>query len=111
MRQKSTILEPHEAPDPYAAWTRNVDPLKKELAELPGLREPGRLADRVRRLYRDGVPPKPLKEVQFLLLHEAIPLAQSYIAGAIRHASRIGHGAGPLDHFWEMHGHSEPPAL
>src|SRR5437764_1104083 len=26
-------------------------------------------------------------------LHEAIPLAQSYIAGAIRHASRIGHGA------------------
>ena len=33
-------------------------------------------------------------------LHEAVPLAQHYVAGAIRHAPGLGHGAGPLNHFW-----------
>jgi len=33
-------------------------------------------------------------------LHQAIPLAQHYVAGAIRHAPGLGHGAGPLNHFW-----------
>jgi hydroxymethylpyrimidine/phosphomethylpyrimidine kinase len=33
-------------------------------------------------------------------LHDAIPLAQSYIAGAIRHAPELGRGHGPMDHFW-----------
>ena len=32
---------------------------------------------------------------------EATALAQAYVAGAIRHALAIGHGHGPLDHFWE----------
>jgi hydroxymethylpyrimidine/phosphomethylpyrimidine kinase len=27
--------------------------------------------------------------------------AQHYVAGAIRHALRLGHGSGPLDHFWQ----------
>jgi hydroxymethylpyrimidine/phosphomethylpyrimidine kinase len=27
--------------------------------------------------------------------------AQEYVAGAIRHALALGHGHGPLDHFWE----------
>jgi hydroxymethylpyrimidine/phosphomethylpyrimidine kinase len=35
-----------------------------------------------------------------LLLHDAVPLAQHYVAGAIRHAPGLGHGAGPLNHFW-----------
>jgi hydroxymethylpyrimidine/phosphomethylpyrimidine kinase len=35
-----------------------------------------------------------------LSLHQAIPLAQHYVAGAIRHAPGLGHGAGPLNHFW-----------
>jgi hydroxymethylpyrimidine/phosphomethylpyrimidine kinase len=26
--------------------------------------------------------------------------AQEYVAGAIRHSLAIGHGHGPLDHFW-----------
>jgi hydroxymethylpyrimidine/phosphomethylpyrimidine kinase len=34
-------------------------------------------------------------------LHEAIPLAQRYIAGAIRHAPDVGGGHGPMNHFWE----------
>ena len=34
-------------------------------------------------------------------LREAIPIAQSYIAGAIRHAPAIGGGHGPMDHFWD----------
>jgi hydroxymethylpyrimidine/phosphomethylpyrimidine kinase len=36
-------------------------------------------------------------------LDEAIPLAQEYVAGAIRHAPGLGRGHGPLNHFW----HSE----
>lgn len=33
-------------------------------------------------------------------LEEAIPLAQRYVAGAIRSAPALGHGRGPMDHFW-----------
>ena len=36
-------------------------------------------------------------------LIDAIPLAQRYVAGAIRHAPRLGRGQGPIDHFWELH--------
>ena len=32
-------------------------------------------------------------------LEEAIPQAQAYVADAIRHAPRLGHGHGPMDHF------------
>ena len=35
-------------------------------------------------------------------LHEAIPLAQEYVAGAIRHAPGLGRGAGPMRHFWRL---------
>jgi hydroxymethylpyrimidine/phosphomethylpyrimidine kinase len=34
-------------------------------------------------------------------LPEAAARAQRYVAGAIAHAPGIGHGRGPLDHFWE----------
>lgn len=33
-------------------------------------------------------------------LVEAVGRAQRYVAGAIRHAPGLGHGHGPLDHFW-----------
>jgi hydroxymethylpyrimidine/phosphomethylpyrimidine kinase len=33
-------------------------------------------------------------------LHEAIPIAQRYIAGAIRGGPELGRGHGPMDHFW-----------
>jgi len=33
-------------------------------------------------------------------LADAVAAAQSYVAGAIAHAFPIGHGHGPLDHFW-----------
>jgi hydroxymethylpyrimidine/phosphomethylpyrimidine kinase len=33
-------------------------------------------------------------------LEEAVPHAQQYVAGAIRHAPALGHGPGPMDHFW-----------
>jgi hydroxymethylpyrimidine/phosphomethylpyrimidine kinase len=36
-------------------------------------------------------------------LIDAIPLAQRYVAGAIRHAPRLGRGQSPIDHFWELH--------
>ena len=34
-------------------------------------------------------------------LPEAAARAQQYVAGAIAHAPGIGHGRGPLNHFWE----------
>lgn len=35
-------------------------------------------------------------------LCDAAARAQQYVAGAITHAPGLGHGRGPLDHFWEM---------
>jgi len=35
-------------------------------------------------------------------LPEAAERAQRYVAGAIAHALPIGHGHGPLDHFWDL---------
>jgi len=35
-------------------------------------------------------------------LHEAVPLAQQFVAGAIRHAPGLGRGAGPMNHFWRL---------
>jgi hydroxymethylpyrimidine/phosphomethylpyrimidine kinase len=35
-------------------------------------------------------------------LHEAVPLAQAYVAGAIGHAPRLGGGSGPINHFWRL---------
>jgi hydroxymethylpyrimidine kinase/phosphomethylpyrimidine kinase len=35
-------------------------------------------------------------------LREAIPLAQEYVAGGIRHGLQIGKGHGPLHHFWRL---------
>src|SRR5262245_37454035 len=34
-------------------------------------------------------------------LHDAVVEAQSYVSGAIQHALPIGHGHGPLNHFWK----------
>jgi hydroxymethylpyrimidine/phosphomethylpyrimidine kinase len=39
-------------------------------------------------------------------LPEAAARAQQYVAGAIAHAPGIGHGRGPLDHFWEWRSRS-----
>ena len=35
-------------------------------------------------------------------IHEAIPLAQHFVAEAIRHAPGLGRGAGPMNHFWRL---------
>lgn len=35
-------------------------------------------------------------------LVSAVAGAQAYVAGAIQHALAIGHGHGPLDHFWNL---------
>lgn len=75
MREQSRIMEPQEKPDPYADWTKHGDAMKKELAELHTIRDPNKLADRIRKLYKDGVTGKQLKEVQFYVLHEGLPLA------------------------------------
>jgi hydroxymethylpyrimidine/phosphomethylpyrimidine kinase len=34
-------------------------------------------------------------------LLDAVVEAQAYVSGAIQHALRLGHGHGPLDHFWK----------
>jgi hydroxymethylpyrimidine/phosphomethylpyrimidine kinase len=37
------------------------------------------------------------------VLAEAIPLAQQYVAGAIRGGPQLGKGHGPMDHFWSLY--------
>jgi hydroxymethylpyrimidine/phosphomethylpyrimidine kinase len=37
-------------------------------------------------------------------LRDAIPLAQRYVAGAIRHAPGLGRGHGPMEHLWPLLG-------
>jgi hydroxymethylpyrimidine/phosphomethylpyrimidine kinase len=39
-------------------------------------------------------------------LADAAARAQQYVAGAIAHAPGLGHGRGPLDHFWEWRSRS-----
>ena len=41
-------------------------------------------------------------------LPEATGRAQAYVAGAIRHGLAIGHGHGPLDHFWQTRARENP---
>ena len=36
-------------------------------------------------------------------LDDAVPKVQQYVAGAIRHAPRLGRGHGPMDHFWSLY--------
>jgi len=36
-------------------------------------------------------------------LADAIPLAQEYIAGALRSAPGLGRGRGPMNHFWKLY--------
>jgi len=36
-------------------------------------------------------------------LNDAIPLVQKYIAGAVQSGIPVGHGYGPMDHFWKFH--------
>jgi hydroxymethylpyrimidine/phosphomethylpyrimidine kinase len=40
---------------------------------------------------------------------EAMSHSQSYVAAAIRHGLAIGHGHGPLDHFWNVRRGRNPP--
>jgi hydroxymethylpyrimidine/phosphomethylpyrimidine kinase len=37
-------------------------------------------------------------------LPDAAEAAQRYVAGAMAHGPQIGHGRGPLDHFWQIRG-------
>jgi hypothetical protein len=73
-REQSRIMEPYEQVDPYADRPKLGDVLKKELTELRTLREPAELVDRIRTLFRDGLPGKPLVEVRFEVLRESLPL-------------------------------------
>ena len=37
-----------------------------------------------------------------LSLVDSVARAQDYVVGAIRHGLPIGHGHGPLNHFWRV---------
>ncbi|MFO0798944.1 MAG: hypothetical protein U0804_15865 [Gemmataceae bacterium] len=76
MRQVSRVADPEESREAYVVYiTAYADPLRKELLTLAPLREPARLADKVRKMVREGFPGKELREVHFHLLHESLPLA------------------------------------
>ena len=75
-REESEVLDPEEKREAYAVVHASTsDALGKEIHGLGAIKEPARLAERVRRLYRDGFAGHPLPEVRYKLLHEALPLA------------------------------------
>ncbi len=76
LREQSRVLEPQEKLDPYAEWMRHGDELKKELADLPKEKNPQQLAQRVRKLYRDGAGGRgATPDAKFVVLYDALPLA------------------------------------
>ena len=44
-------------------------------------------------------------------LTDAVPLAQDYVAEAIRHAPGLGRGRGPMNHLWKHAAVERPAAL
>ena len=75
MREKSDILEPHERLEAYSDITKGSDPFRKELVDLHATRNSAKLADQIRKLYKNGMPGRILKEIQFLLLHDTLLLS------------------------------------
>ena len=51
MREWSRILEPHERPDIYRQFVKNMDPVAKALSELEENHDPARLTEQIRKLY------------------------------------------------------------
>lgn len=82
MRELSRILEPFDQIDLYKRFTTpHEGGLKQALYELVDDRDPAKLADRIRWLYRQNGPPAsdyrplPMTEEQFDILRECLPLA------------------------------------
>lgn len=76
MRQDSHVLEPDEQRDPYAVFTaEQLDPMHRAVLDLGAVRDPAALAEKARRMYRQGHPGKPVEEVRFELLHEVMMLS------------------------------------
>jgi hypothetical protein len=76
MRLESRIAEPYEKMHPYFEITKSTDlDLRKELGNLHTTREPMRFIELVRKLLKNGLPGRNLKDVQFNVLHEALPLS------------------------------------
>ncbi len=75
MRQQSRVIEPQGTLDPYERMTRATDPLRKELTDLHAIRDTGKLAEKIRKLYKEGVAKAPVKDTHFYVLHAGLPLA------------------------------------
>jgi hypothetical protein len=75
MREQSQILEPQEAQNPYAEQMKYGNEIQREAADLPKEMDPGRLAKRIRDLYRGTAQVKATAETRFQVLHAALPLA------------------------------------
>jgi cellulose synthase operon protein C len=74
MREQSDIIEPQEKNDPYAEWMKHGDELKRELAELPKLKDSAALGRRIRELFNGGTKGKVSSDTKFTVLHDALHL-------------------------------------
>jgi hypothetical protein len=75
LRRESRVLEPHEAPVPYADRLQFGDPFRTELVRLQDVDDPGKLAARVRQLARQAAARPDPGWSRCLLLFQALPLA------------------------------------
>jgi hypothetical protein len=70
------VLEPQEKLNPYSGFLKHGDELRRQLAELPRIRDAAVLARTVRELYQSGAGGvRPTAESRFTVLHESLPLA------------------------------------
>jgi hypothetical protein len=74
-RNQYRSVEPEEGLAAYPIWLQHGDQFERSLAGLRTTREPTRLVERIRQLYREGVPGKSLKLTQFCVLHDGLSLA------------------------------------
>jgi cellulose synthase operon protein C len=74
-RELSWIIQPTDKPNVYENWTKHTDALTRKLSQLSLIREPTQLAERIRKLLREGVPGQQPAAVSFFLLQDCFPLA------------------------------------
>ncbi len=75
MQREYRLLEPNEIGETYTSAARFNNTFDTDVANLPQIGEPAKLANEVRRLYREGLKGRGVKDTQTRVVHKALALA------------------------------------
>jgi hypothetical protein len=75
MQKEFRLLEPNEIPGTYTSASKYDNQFDTDVANLPQVAEPNRLANEIRRLFREGRPGRDPKDSQTRVVHKALALA------------------------------------